>query len=208
MPKREYLHGPGLVEASGLRDLRKSKNIFFLLHHKCYLPDKLSNRPRFGVKKKNIFPTKVSASHDTSETANNSTETPVASLTLPGCSNGILSSSDLLDRMKMKNRLLGLPGEDSVFLSANEEESLILDTTPLEFATGVDYHSMMENIRSFVAFRGVVPGQVLTTDILGEFDGKLPARGAPLFRALLNQLCTFTRNVHNQGIWQLKPEFQ
>lgn len=113
--------------------------------------------------------------------------------------------------------MLGLPGSstersdlDSAFRSVNEEESLILEThaAPLEFATGVDYHLMMDNIRSFVAFRGIIPGQVSTSDLLNEFDGKLPLRGAPLFRALLNQLCIFSRDVHNQGIWQLKPEFQ
>lgn len=139
-----------------------------------------------------------------------------ASLPIPGSSNAVLSSQDLLSRMQARNRLLGLPGNSaddftgSSFRSANEEESLILETqsAPLEFATGVDYHTMTENIRSFVAFRGVTPGQVTTTDILNEFDGKLPLRGAPLFRALLNQLCSFTRDVHNQGIWQLKPEFQ
>ena len=128
-----------------------------------------------------------------------------------------MSSRDLLSKMQARNRLLGLPGSstdsshhDSNFRSTNEEEVLILQTNsaPLEFATGVDYQTMMEDIRSFVAFRGVVPGQVLTTDLLSEFNGKLPARGAPLFRALLNQLCTFTRDVNNQGIWQLKSEFQ
>lgn len=118
--------------------------------------------------------------------------------------------------MQARNRLLGLPGSaanepnDSAFRAANEEESMILqtDAAPLEFAVGVDYHTMTEEIRSFVAFRGVTPGQAFTTDLLNEFDGKLPLRGAPLFRAILNQLCTFTRDVHNQGIWQLKPEFQ
>lgn len=128
-----------------------------------------------------------------------------------------MSSRDLLSKMQARNRLVGLPGssvdgsdQDSSFRTSNEEEILILQTNhaPLEFASGVDYHSMLEDIRSFVAFRGVVPGQVSTTDVLNEFNGKLPSRGAPLFRAFLNQLCNFTRDVNNQGIWQLKPEFQ
>lgn len=174
--------------------------------------DIVLNRPRFGAKKKSVLPTQnttpLKSAENVAESANNSSETPSISLSLPGCSNEVFSSGDLLSRMKARNRLLGLPEEDSAFRPANEEESLILDTAPLEFATGVDYQSMMDSIRSFVAFRGVIPGQVSTTDVLNEFDGKLPVRGAPLFRALLNQLCTFTRDVHNQGIWQLKPEFQ
>lgn len=81
-------------------------------------------------------------------------------------------------------------------------------SAPLDFATGVDYQSMMEDIRSYVAFRGLVPGQATTTDLLEEFNGKLPPRGAPLFRALLGRLCTFTRDVNGQGVWQLKTEFR
>jgi hypothetical protein len=176
-------------------------------------------KPRFGAKKKSVLPSVGTCT--SSHHAEMSKESPGAvdaiDLPIPGSSNAVLSSQDLLSRMQARNRLLGLPGNSaddctagSSFRSANEEESLILETqsAPLEFATGVDYHTMTENIRSFVAFRGVTPGQVTTTDILSEFDGKLPLRGAPLFRALLNQLCSFTRDIHNQGIWQLKPEFQ
>ncbi|XP_046463902.1 DNA excision repair protein ERCC-6-like [Daphnia pulex] len=178
-----------------------------------------TKKPRFGAKKKSVLPSVGACT--SSHHAEMSKESPGAvdaiDLPIPGSSNAVLSSQDLLSRMQARNRLLGLPGNSaddcaagSSFRSANEEESLILETqsAPLEFATGVDYHTMTENIRSFVAFRGVTPGQVTTTDILSEFDGKLPLRGAPLFRALLNQLCIFTRDVHNQGIWQLKPEFQ
>ena len=120
--------------------------------------------------------------------------------------------------MAARNRLLGVPGsaappdddDESYLGQAREEENLIHQSAPvpLEFATGVDYRSMMDEVRSFVAFRGVVPGQVSTSDLLNEFNGKLSTRGAPLFRALLKQLCNFTRNVHGDGIWQLKPEFQ
>lgn len=175
-------------------------------------------RPRFGTKKKSALPAlKPQIPSQPVEMTVNSSDTAATNLSLPGCSNEPMSSRDLLSKMKARNRLLGLPGtsterndEEFTFRSVNEEESLILDTqaAPLEFATGVDYNSMMDNIRSFVAFRGVNPGQVATTDLLNEFDGKLPARGAPLFRGLLNQLCTFSRDVHNQGIWQLKPEFR
>lgn len=181
----------------------------------CFLVSR--KKPRFGAKKKSVLPSvSVCTSSDHTEITKGSPGAVDASLPIPGSSNVVLSSQDLLSRMQARNRLLGLPDNSaddctgSFFRSANEEESLILETqsAPLEFATGVDYHTMTENIRSFVAFRGVTPGQVTTTDILNEFDGKLPLRGAPLFRALLNQLCSFTRDVHNQGIWQLKPEFQ
>ena len=127
--------------------------------------------------------------------------------TLPGPTAGF-SSQDLLTRMKTRNRLLGLPTVTQL-QSTNEEEHLILNSsTPLEFATDVDYKSMLDDIRNFVAFRGLTPGQVTTTDILAEFNGKLPAGGVPLFRALLKQICTFSRDVHEKGIWQLNSEFR
>lgn len=126
-----------------------------------------------------------------------------------------MGSSDLLSRMKARNRLVGLPEQDSEntedsLQSASVEEPLILNSqpAPLEFATGVDYRTMMDNIRSFVAFRGIIPGLVTTADLLAEFNGNLPPKGAPLFRALLNQLCSFTRNANGEGVWQLKLEFQ
>ncbi|KAK4022360.1 hypothetical protein OUZ56_007831 [Daphnia magna] len=174
-------------------------------------------KPRFGAKKKTVhLSVNASTSAHQSEISSNPSESIAACSGIPGSSTAVLSSRDLLSRMQARNRLLGLPGSaanepnDSAFRAANEEESMILqtDAAPLEFAVGVDYHTMTEEIRSFVAFRGVTPGQAFTTDLLNEFDGKLPLRGAPLFRAILNQLCTFTRDVHNQGIWQLKPEFQ
>ena len=114
-----------------------------------------------------------------------------------------------------RNRLLGLPGcqgssSSAGLNSVNEEEDLILncDSVPLEFSDGVDYKFMLDDIRNFVAFRGVTGGQVTTEDLLSEFNGKLPVKGAAIFRALLKEICTFSRNVHGQGVWQLKIEFQ
>ena len=112
--------------------------------------------------------------------------------------------------MAARNRLLGVPGsapppddvDESYLGQAREEENLIHQSTPvpLEFATGVDYRSMVDEVRSFVAFRGVVPGQVSTSDLLNEFNGNLPTRGVPLFRALLKQLCNFTRNFMETAV--------
>ena len=175
-------------------------------------------RPRFGLKKKNVGPASTvtpstSVQVPTEETATTSKADSVESV--PSSWNSTaFSSQDLLNRMATRNRLLGLPEADdenpSTFQSANEEETLILNTAtpPLEFAPEVDYRTMMDDIRNFVAFRGVTPGQVFTCDLLSEFNGKLPSRGAPLFRALLNQMCNFTRDTDNRGIWQLKPELQ
>ena len=178
-------------------------------------------RPRFGLKKKNVNPAPT-ITPSTSILKSVEAETPTTSQpesveSVPNSWNSTaFSSQDLLNRMAKRNRLLGLPkasddeDSNSTFQSTNEEESLILNTqtSPLEFAPEVDFRTMMDDIRNFVAFRGVNPGQVFTDDLLAEFNDKMPSRGAPLFRALLSQLCTFTRDVHNRGIWQLKPKFQ
>lgn len=175
------------------------------------------NRPRFGTKKKNVA---VGSLNQTSLSGNSSEESsskadPVKHVvSLPGSSK-MLASSDLLSRMQGRNRLVGLAEPDNEndqdsLQAIAIEEPLILNSqpAPLEFASGVDYRTMMDNVRSFVAFRGVVPGLVTTSDLLAEFNGNLPPKGAPLFRALLNQLCMFTRNGNGEGVWQLKPEFQ
>lgn len=173
-------------------------------------------RPRFGAKKKSIAPPVATETASTSGTSSISGQLAEDK----DSSNGAPSSRDLLNRMQARNRLLGLPGSISAdddsdegnnarLGSANEEESLIANSDlSLEFASGVDYRSLMDDIRNFVAYRGVVPGLVTTANLLDEFNGRLPSRGAPLFRALLKQLCTFTRDNHGEGVWQLKPEFQ
>jgi len=161
-------------------------------------------RPRFGSKKKATLAT--TAPSCATPNAHASIE-PESTESIASSTTGF-SSQDLLNRMKTRNRLLGLP-TTTQFQSPDEEEHMILNsTTPLEFATDVDYKSMLDDIRNFVAFRGQTPGQVTTNDILTEFNQKLPTGGAPMFRALLKQICTFSRDVHNQGIWQLNPEFQ
>lgn len=128
-----------------------------------------------------------------------------------------LSSSDLLKRMQKRNRLLGVPSDRSSnedarssLQAVNEEETFIMgsDSAPLEFAPDVDYKTILDDLRSYVAFRGVVPGQVSTQDLLDEFNVKLPPRSAPIFRAFLKELCDFHRDVNGQGMWQLKPEFR
>jgi len=115
------------------------------------------------------------------------------------------SSRELLNGMLARDLLLG---ESTAFADDEEETSIHqYAPIPLEFATGIDYRSMMNKICKFVALRGVVRNQVSTRDILNEFKGKLPERGEPLFRALLKQLCNFTQDVNGLGLWQLKPEF-
>ena len=129
-----------------------------------------------------------------------------------------VSSQDLLARMMARNRLLGVSpnacqSEDgrhsSLQTEASAEEDLILNShsVALEFSSGVDYKTLLDDIRNFVAHRGTVPGQVSTGDILSEFDGKLPPKSAAIFRALLRELCTFSRDVHGQGVWQLEAQF-
>ena len=159
------------------------------------------------------------SSHSFSANGSEPSSSMTAESSMGSAESATLSSSVLLKRMQMRNRLLGVPSTAAVLLDEDgnslsqtpgEEENLILNSqqVPLEFATGVDYLSLMDDIRNFVAFRGIVPGQVTTEDILHQFNNNLPPKSAAIFRALLNELCNFHRDVHGQGVWELKPELK
>ena len=70
-----------------------------------------------------------------------------------------------------------------------------------------EHIEMLREIREYIAFRAQVDGQASTKELVTEFGTKLPPQESPLFKQMLNQLCTF-RRVDGQGIWKLKPEFR
>jgi hypothetical protein len=70
-----------------------------------------------------------------------------------------------------------------------------------------EYVELLREIREFIAFRAMVDGQASTAELLSEFGDKLPAKDSPLFKQMLNQLCTH-RQVDGQRIWRLKLEFR
>lgn len=77
-----------------------------------------------------------------------------------------------------------------------------MNVTPLE-----EHSDLLVDIRNFVAFGAVNDNNASTKEIIDKFRDRLPAGKSPLFKALLNQICDFSRDTHGRGVWNLKPEF-
>ena len=100
-----------------------------------------------------------------------------------------LHSSQLLAKMRARNNLL-----------ASEENSTQV--------LGDERDDLLVQIRNFIALHCGVIGQATTEEILNEFGSRLPKSDSTVFRSMLRQICTFTRDsTTGQGIWKLNPEF-
>lgn len=124
-------------------------------------------------------------------------------------SSGILSSSQLLSRMRQRNRGIALDSEDEDGESYNPDypSTATIDEESLEpeVQENID---LLADIRNFVAFQAEVDGQASTQEILGRFKERLPPSQTPFFKALLTQICDFHRESSGKGIWSLKGEFR
>ena len=99
-------------------------------------------------------------------------------------------SSQLLAKMRARNNLL--PSNDT----GNE-------------APGNKNDDLLVQIRNFIASQCTTIGQATTQEILDEFGSKLPQSDSVVFRSMLRQICTFTRDsLSGKGIWLLKEEFR
>lgn len=121
-------------------------------------------------------------------------------------SSGIMSSSQLLMRMKSRNtRLVASDSEED----SNDEP----DNEPPAQCTSVDPTTaanldLLSDIRNFVAFQATVDGQASTNEILDKFKDRLPKEKTHVFKALLKQICDFRKDSSGKGMWYIKGEFQ
>ena len=69
------------------------------------------------------------------------------------------------------------------------------------------HFELLVEVRDFIALRGKVNGQATTGEILEQFAKKLPFSDAALFKAMLYEICDFTR-YHGDGLWILKQGFR
>lgn len=99
-------------------------------------------------------------------------------------------SSQLLAKMRARNNLL--PSDDTGNgMPGNKNDDLLVQ------------------IRNFIASQCTTIGQATTQEILDEFGSKLPQRDSVVFRSMLRQICTFSRDsLSGKGIWLLKEEFR
>ena len=66
---------------------------------------------------------------------------------------------------------------------------------------------LLKDIRDFIATQCRVNGQASTEEILRQFSHQLPASNAAVFRAMLREICDFSRST-GEGLWILKPDFR
>ena len=99
-------------------------------------------------------------------------------------------SSQLLAKMRARNNLL--PSDDTGNgMSGNKNDDLLVQ------------------IRNFIASQCTTIGQATTQEILDEFGSTLPQSDSVVFRSMLRQICTFTRDsLSGKGIWLLKEDFR
>ncbi|KAM8806174.1 DNA excision repair protein ERCC-6 [Eudromia elegans] len=116
-------------------------------------------------------------------------------------SSGALDSSSLLAKMRARNHLI-LPQR-----TGNETDEN-LQQAPAPVPGSTEYDELLVDVRNFIAFQARVDGEASTQEILQEFESKLPAAQACVFRELLRNLCTFHRSPNGEGVWRLKPEFR
>ena len=122
---------------------------------------------------------------------------PKKSSTNPSASSEAMSAQDLLKRMKERNRLMPNQNREHFF----DGQDLF---TPEGFNSNVE---LLADIRNFIAFQNssAGDGEATTNAIVDYFKEKLPPIKNPLFKALLNEICSFDKT---NKIWRLKEEFR
>ena len=102
----------------------------------------------------------------------------------------LVHSSQLLAKMRARNNLVP-SGDANAGGPGNESDELLAQMT------------------NFIASQCTTVGQATTQEILDEFGSKLPQSDTVVFRSMLRQICTFTRDSSTRkGIWVLKEEFR
>ena len=115
--------------------------------------------------------------------------------TATGAATGMLTSSQLLSRMKARNNLV--TGDTNVSEDASDEAK-----------TGQENNlELITDIRNFVAFMAHVDGQASTQELIEHFRPKIPNGESAKFKAMLRQVCQLHKR-DGVKIWCLKPEFR
>lgn len=120
---------------------------------------------------------------------------------------GSITASELLQRMRSRNRLMPNQERSNFY----EGQDLFQPDHQEGFEPNVE---LLTDIRNFIAFqnRSAGDGETTTQALIEHFKDKLPPVKNPLFKAILNEICTFQKNQssssNNVGIWRLNQEFR
>jgi len=161
-----------------------------------------ANKPRFGKQKKNGR----SAAGKLPVTSSNSDVIK----SYGKCNTLKMSSSELLDKIRSRNRLS--TGNGSRYSGS---QNLLFSAEGGGGgggggSAGPEHHlELLTDIRNFVAFQAEgEDGEATTDDLVKRFRDKLPTKDTPLFKALLQEICVLNRDLQGRGVWRLKAEFR
>ena len=116
-----------------------------------------------------------------------------------------MTSSELLKRMRQRNQQTTIVIDDDVTESNSQNaEQASASVEPSVDAADLD---LLQDVRSFVAFRASVDGEARTDELVSHFGARLPPHDSAKFKAMLQQLCDFVRR-DGIGVWRLKQEFR
>lgn len=122
-----------------------------------------------------------------------------------------MTSSELLSRMRARNRLL----EPMVKPELECREEGLQDNNPADsiltlpsVSAQEEHVELLTDIRNFVAFGGSMDGRASTEEILAQFSERLPPGSSPLFKFMLSEVCEFHRLTSGQGVWKLRSAFR
>ncbi|KAG7163278.1 DNA excision repair protein ERCC-6-like [Homarus americanus] len=126
-----------------------------------------------------------------------------------GSSSSLLSSSQLLSRMRERNKGIteDCENEDSDDYDPDYPSTAAIETEDVEPEVQ-DNIDLLADIRNFVAFQAKVDGRASTQEVIERFRDRLPSEQTSFFKALLTQICDFHRETNGKGMWSLKGDFR
>jgi len=116
-------------------------------------------------------------------------------------------ASDLLDRMRKRNKFLPSTSRQENNLFAPDNISGGGNSSISRVSR--QQADLLADVRNFVAFQAASGDGIATTkELVEHFSGRIPPRDSPLFKSLLGEICTFEKKRDKgTGVWRLKPEF-
>ena len=136
--------------------------------------------------------------------------TKLASAASVGISPNVMSSQELLKRMRVRNYHVKPndhqhSDDDNNDSDGGEQNSAWRKSISVE--TNPEFLELITDIRNHVAFGCCIDGQAATDELISHFKERLPPQDSALFKAMLKQICEFTRK-EGIGIWRLKQVFR
>lgn len=122
-----------------------------------------------------------------------------------------MTSSELLSRMRARNRLLEpmvKPELEPTDEGLQEDNPANNIPAPPPVPAQEEHVELLTDIRNFVAFGGSVDGRASTQEILAQFSERLPPGSSPVFKFMLSEVCEFHRMPSGEGVWKLRSDFR